>query len=635
MEKKIQQYCSAVDKIKHDPACKQEVLNMAQQKNIHMTKRGGRIAGTAIAAALLAANVGGGYLLLHGRNQQTDFSAATSIASEIEDVSAAVDTEVLPCYVSRVQEYYAAKTGKPCDFEFTGWGRDFDDVSAEDENWRVELKAVTGCDWVLYYFYDVTPLKGQTTDEFQQTFPAITFRGSDQDGPVTSQFTYGFMPGQTPEPDNGVWHLCGIVYNTGGIPFSAEGTKLKYHFDRLEIEGAGQNADSDETLYELDYTPQSVPLYDRGSDLYFTYDVNRMCPDANYVNPPQFEKDLGEIPLRRTAISPFGMFCISNSFETGRTSGWEQTIYSLQQKGTQLGFDDTIVQVDENNTAVDQYCAGDDTYFGTYDVAGNAVAFIHILYDHPLDTAKGALQYPYQPTTEPPITDTTETETPTTDSEHDYNAEPRLAPEDVPCVVYSAKNYETGETIDTITDYYPDLTPAEQAVFEQVAAYSRYAKLLLNGRELKGIGEEIAPDENNLLNFTFEWTPDTNLKNQDISIEIRPAMASDEPITYGNSAGENIVMIEPYDFGSYMNPVTNQLEPSSIPDAAAAFTPDLTSENCVPLRYTLPIDISNVNLTDSPRSRQLSILIDYHAADNSGSKKKVIFRQEYMLTIKK
>ncbi|MBQ5338673.1 MAG: hypothetical protein J6Z40_05855, partial [Oscillospiraceae bacterium] len=84
---------------------------MAQQKNIHMTKRGGKIAGTAIAAALLAANVGGGYLLLHGRNQQANLSAATGIESEIEDVSSAADTEVLPCYVSRMQEYYAAKTG--------------------------------------------------------------------------------------------------------------------------------------------------------------------------------------------------------------------------------------------------------------------------------------------------------------------------------------------------------------------------------------------------------------------------------------------------------------------------------------------------------------------------------------------
>ena len=59
--KQIQQYCSAMDKIKHDPACKQEVLNMAQRNQIHMTKRSGKIAGTAIAAALLAANIGGGY----------------------------------------------------------------------------------------------------------------------------------------------------------------------------------------------------------------------------------------------------------------------------------------------------------------------------------------------------------------------------------------------------------------------------------------------------------------------------------------------------------------------------------------------------------------------------------------------
>ena len=55
--KQIQQYCSAMDKIKHDPACKQEVLNMAQRNQIHMTKRSGKIAGTAIAAALLAANI--------------------------------------------------------------------------------------------------------------------------------------------------------------------------------------------------------------------------------------------------------------------------------------------------------------------------------------------------------------------------------------------------------------------------------------------------------------------------------------------------------------------------------------------------------------------------------------------------
>ena len=41
---------------------------MAQRNQIHMTKRSGKVAGTAIAAALLAANIGGGYLLLHDFN---------------------------------------------------------------------------------------------------------------------------------------------------------------------------------------------------------------------------------------------------------------------------------------------------------------------------------------------------------------------------------------------------------------------------------------------------------------------------------------------------------------------------------------------------------------------------------------
>lgn len=635
MEKKIQQYCSAVDKIKHDPACKQEVLNMAQQKNIHMTKRGGKIAGTAIAAALLAANVGGGYLLLHGRNQQADLSAATSIASEIEDVSSAVDTEVMPCYVSRMQEYYAAKTGTPCDFDFTGWGKDFDDVSLENENWRVELKAVTGCDWVLYYFYDVTPLQGQTKDDFQSEFPGITFTPVNENGPVGSQFGYGFMPGQDVEPDNGIWHLCGVVYNTSGIPFSAEGTKLRYHFDRMEEELSVQNADPDFIPHDLDYTPQSVPLYERESDLYFTYDVNRMCPDADYVNPPQYEKNLGEIPLRRTAISPFGMFCISNSFETDRASGWEQTLYSLQEMGTQLGFEDTVVQVDENNAAVDKYCAGDDTYFGTYDLEGNAVAFIHILYDHPMDTAKGKLRYPYEAFYETPETE------PTTDPQEESGTndsvptEPRLGYYDAPRIVYAATDLNTGEPFDTLADAYSDAAPEHQAQYDQIAVYSKHSKLLLDGKALKGINEEITPDENNMLNFTFEWTPDTNLAKQDISIEIRPELAraaDGEALAYGKSNEENIVMIEPVEYGPYQDPETGEWLPSNFPEAVAAFTPEPSAENCIPLRYTMQIDLNKINLDNS---RQISILVDYRSGDNAGNKKDVVFRQEYILMIKK
>lgn len=178
------------------------------------------------------------------------------------------------------------------------------------------------------------------------------------------------------------------------------------------------------------------------------------------------------------------------------------------------------------------------------------------------------------------------------------------------------------------------MTPAEQAVFEQVAAYSKYAKLLLNGRELKGIGEEISPDENNMLNFTFEWTPDETVKNQNISIDIRPEPVFDDPLMYEKTEGENIVIIEPYEFKDYVDPETNEVYPSSIPEAIAAFTPDPAAENCVPMRYSMQIDMSQVNLTESPRGKQLSFLIDYHAADTSDTEKDIIFRQEFILMVK-
>ncbi|MBQ5339453.1 MAG: hypothetical protein J6Z40_09850, partial [Oscillospiraceae bacterium] len=559
----------------------------------------------------------------HGRNQQANLSAATGIESEIEDVSSAADTEVLPCYVSRMQEYYAAKTGTPCDFDFTGWGKDFDDVSLENENWRVELKAVTGCDWVLYYFYDVTPLQGQTKDDFQSEFPGITFTAGNDT--ISSGVTSPYK--ETDDSDNGVWHCCGILCNYSTVPFSAEDTKLSYYYVNM-------NENDPNEFFDLDFTPQSVPLYDRESDLSFTYDVNRMCPDSTHFNPPQYEKDLGEIPLRRTAISPFGMYCVSDSFEAD-TPDFEGTFYPLQEGETRLGFEDTIVQVDDNNAAVDKYCAGRDTYFGTFDFGENSIAFIHILYDHPMDTAKGELRYPYEAFYETPETE------PTTDPQEESGTndsvptEPRPGYYDAPRIVYAATDLNTGEPFDTLADAYSDAAPEHQAQYDQIAVYSKHSKLLLDGKALKGINEEITPDENNMLNFTFEWTPDTNLAKQDISIEIRPELAraaDGEALAYGKSNEENIVMIEPVEYGPYQDPETGEWLPSNFPEAVAAFTLEPSAENCITLRYTMQIDLNKINLDNS---RQISILVDYRSGDNAGNKKDVVFRQEYILMIKK
>lgn len=87
--KRIQQYCSVTDRLKQDPACKEEVLKLALQPKIHMTKRG-MITGSAVAAALLALNIGiGGYLLAGNRAGDELLSAAN------EEVSVA-EADVLP-----------------------------------------------------------------------------------------------------------------------------------------------------------------------------------------------------------------------------------------------------------------------------------------------------------------------------------------------------------------------------------------------------------------------------------------------------------------------------------------------------------------------------------------------------------
>ena len=81
---RIQQYCSVTDRLEQDPACKEEVLKMALQPKIHMTKRG-MITGSAVAAALLALNIGiGGYLYAQNKAREELLSVANDELSVAE-----------------------------------------------------------------------------------------------------------------------------------------------------------------------------------------------------------------------------------------------------------------------------------------------------------------------------------------------------------------------------------------------------------------------------------------------------------------------------------------------------------------------------------------------------------------------
>ncbi|MBP0970803.1 MAG: hypothetical protein J5753_02070, partial [Oscillospiraceae bacterium] len=75
--KRIQQYCSVVDRLKQDPSCKQEVLARASRKKISVSRRG-MITGTAVAAVLLALNIGGGYMLHQSAEESGTVTSETS-----------------------------------------------------------------------------------------------------------------------------------------------------------------------------------------------------------------------------------------------------------------------------------------------------------------------------------------------------------------------------------------------------------------------------------------------------------------------------------------------------------------------------------------------------------------------------
>ena len=93
--KRIEHYCSAVDQIKHEPKRIEEVLAMKQEKKqIKMTKSG-RAVGAAVAAALVCANVGGGYWLLHrgAGSELTTQVASAPVAASVPDTVPELDAE--------------------------------------------------------------------------------------------------------------------------------------------------------------------------------------------------------------------------------------------------------------------------------------------------------------------------------------------------------------------------------------------------------------------------------------------------------------------------------------------------------------------------------------------------------------
>lgn len=363
--KKIQHYCNVADRMNPSPACKEEVITMTKRKNIHISRRGAAM-GTAVAAVLLAVNIGVGYKLLAGKAPaaETSMVATSELAEQTEAISA------MPEYVSLMQQYYAEQTGNPCDFDFTGWGKDINQTF-ENEEYRVTLKAVTGCDWVLYCFYDIEPLNSSQTEvpnsSDWELYPCIA------DNRVADCNSISNPPIADPS-GSGIWHQCVIFSSSNDTPFSAEGIALRF------METASMKKAAPDFSLPLDFL-QKAPLE-------YTEDCALQATDDDLWDSEHPNR------LNRTAVTPFGQFFFSEPYDNP-CEGSKWTCYSMREPDCEIGGADEGISVwNAEGKEVDHLWYAKDSCYGTTNHIGREIGFIHILFDHPYDASIGSLDYP-------------------------------------------------------------------------------------------------------------------------------------------------------------------------------------------------------------------------------------------------
>lgn len=388
--KRIRQYCNVVNRMKHNPECRKEVLSMATRKKIRISRRG-TAAGTAVAAALLALNIGGGYLLLSDSAKPGNSMVATD---ELD-----VQTEfVQPLYVTKMQEYYTATSGTPCDFDFTGYGRDlgftYEDV---DGQYRVTLTAITGCDWMFYYFYDVEPLQGQTWDAFNaDRLIHLSIRNAISDQLSATSFGRP-MPNQGEELDDGVWHCYGYMHNVTGIPFRAEEDAILRICTNGPDYGYPEDKSDTQVMDEipLDFLTVRSTLGVAAETWYYDYDKVKLVDDNGvelFVPLTETQHDISVVEMTQCEITPFGAFYFTEPYRVvNGGSGMFMTCYMEENPALDIQIQSAFAQQNALGETIDTFLPVGFTCAGTYCSMGEALSYIHVLFDHPWDAAKGAL----------------------------------------------------------------------------------------------------------------------------------------------------------------------------------------------------------------------------------------------------
>lgn len=289
---KIQDYCKVTDSVRPDPALKEAIMMKAAQHStipavgsteeprgkIQRRIGGKAVTGTAVAAALVAANVGLAAMLMHSGSSKTP-QAATSGENNVQEIK--LETAH---YVQCMQDYYASVTGEPCTYDFTGMGQDLD-YEWSSEDYKITLHAAAGDAFQMHLFYDVIPLKGQEyayaatyADQAErmkhQDWPCVNARYTRYDGEYDPDSVYdmthleplfgglGVDPGTayavTNDGENGgeVWHMHCVLYETTGTGFRPTGFHVQVDEREKGVENSWIEVGSTDTQ-----DPETNELY--------------------------------------------------------------------------------------------------------------------------------------------------------------------------------------------------------------------------------------------------------------------------------------------------------------------------------------------------------------------------------------
>lgn len=378
-------------------------------------------AAAAVAAFLLALNLGGGFLLLHMRGQRSaeevqsiacpaesgtasesteqltepDTETAFSEADPAESASEAITPrEDLPQYVQLMQLYYEGQTQEPCHYDFTGLGKDLD-ASYENDRYQITLRAVAGCEWILYYFYDVAPKNGTTWEDFwSDTHVSMSMWNEGDPDYMTDAATGYSCPApcgtDITEPDHGVWHVCGKVYNQTGVPFSvgkSDSTPVTFS---VKI-GVDEIYPVLET--ELDFADTAFPLTAAEKPAYLSRFAE---PDFVYgSNTAEWLAEWQAHPMTRSAVTPFGVFYTADPFTAAENDFVGSSTYFLGENEQPAILSYTgYVQKNADGAIVDSFRFAADSYCSTYhpdETGENSSATMFVLFDHPADLTKGEI----------------------------------------------------------------------------------------------------------------------------------------------------------------------------------------------------------------------------------------------------